>query len=59
VVRAAPERMLRASNRPHPGHTAPNVRVGALLLDLLLEWAPEEGTQKCILVDSAAGLYGF
>jgi D-galactarolactone isomerase len=59
LVRAAPERMLWATNWPHPGHTEPAIRADAHLLDLLLEWAPEETTRKRILVDNPAGLYGF
>jgi D-galactarolactone isomerase len=59
LVRAAPERMLWASNWPHPGHTDPRIRDEALLLDLLLEWTPDEATRQRILVDNPAGLYGF
>ena len=59
LVRAAPERMLWASNWPHPGHSDPRVRDEALLLDLLIEWAPEETTRRRILVDNPATLYGF
>jgi D-galactarolactone isomerase len=59
LVRAAPERMLWASNWPHPGHADPAVRDEARLLDLLLEWAPEDSTRRRILVDNPAGLYGF
>jgi D-galactarolactone isomerase len=59
LVRAAPERMLWASNWPHPGHTDPKVRNEPLLLDLLIEWAPDEAIRKRILVDNPAALYGF
>ena len=59
LVRAAPERMLWASNWPHPGHSDPRVRDEALLLDLLIEWAPEEAMRRRILVDNPAALYGF
>jgi D-galactarolactone isomerase len=59
LVRAAPERMLWASNWPHPGHGDPRVRDDALLLDLLIEWAPEESMRRRILVDNPAALYGF
>ncbi|MGH6903587.1 MAG: amidohydrolase family protein [Geminicoccaceae bacterium] len=59
LVRAAPERMLWASNWPHPGHDDPQVRDDGHLLDLLLEWAPEDATRKRILVDNPAALYGF
>lgn len=56
-VKAAPERMLWGSDWPHPGEKeTPN---DALLLDLLSEWAPDEGTRNRILVDNPAKLYGF
>jgi D-galactarolactone isomerase len=57
LVRQAPERMLWASNWPHPGQkTIPDE---ADLLDLLLDWAPDEATRQRILVDNPAALYGF
>jgi D-galactarolactone isomerase len=31
----------------------------AALLDLLLEWAPDEAVRRKILVDNPARLYGF
>jgi D-galactarolactone isomerase len=59
LVRHAPERMLWASNWPHP--TAPKDAMpdDANLLDLLLEWAPDENVRRRILVDNPAELYGF
>jgi D-galactarolactone isomerase len=57
LVKAAPERMLWASNWPHP-----SVKEGpddAALLDLVLDWAPDEGVRHRILVDNPAELYGF
>jgi D-galactarolactone isomerase len=58
LVDAAPERALWASNWPHPGfrHQPPDE---AALLDLLLEWAPDEATRHRILVTNPAELYGF
>lgn len=58
LVEAAPERMLWASNWPHPGQPD-TVRDEAPLLDLLLDWAPEEAIRRRILVDNPAALYGF
>ena len=59
LVRAAPERMLWASNWPHPS-AAPEKRPDdADLLDLLLDWAPDEATRAKILVANPARLYGF
>ncbi len=57
LVRAAPERMLWASNWPHPSVKVPPD--DALLLDLLLDWAPDEAVRRRILVDNPAELYGF
>jgi D-galactarolactone isomerase len=48
LVKAAPGRM--------PVKMKPD---DAVLLDLLLVWAPDEKTRNRILVDNAATLYGF
>jgi D-galactarolactone isomerase len=57
LARAAPERMLWASNWPHPSVTEkPD---DTALLDILLDWAPDEPTRRRILVDNPAELYGF
>lgn len=57
LVRAAPERMLWASNWPHPGKDwMPD---DAEHLDLLLDWVDDEATRSRILVDNPARLYGF
>ena len=59
LLRLAPERMLWASNWPHPSvpkHEAPD---DAVLLDTLLDWAPDEVTRRRILADNPAELYGF
>lgn len=57
LAKAAPERMLWASNWPHPGQKNPPDE--ADLLDLLLDWVDDENTRKRILVDNPALLYGF
>ena len=59
LVQHAPERMLWASNWPHP--TVPEYRRpdDADLLDLLLDWAPDKALRQKILVDNPAELYGF
>ncbi len=59
LVRAAPERMLWASNWPHPQEPRNAMPDDADLLDLLLEWAPDEAVRRKILVDNPAELYGF
>lgn len=59
LVKAAPDRMMWASNWPHPSATDANRPDDAELLDLLLDWAPDEATRRKILVDNPAQLYGF
>ncbi len=59
LVRAAPDRMLWASNWPHPSATAAQRPDDADMLDLLLNWAPDDATRQKILVDNPARLYGF
>ena len=59
LVRRAPERMIWASNWPHPlRNRSPNLDE-AVLLDLLLDWAPSEKDRNRILVTNPAELYGF
>ena len=58
LVKRAPERMLWASNWPHPS-VRPKVPDDQELLELLIDWAPDEGTRKKILVDNPAELYRF
>lgn len=57
LVRRFPERCVWASNWPHPNQNPepPN----AAMLDLLLDWAPDERVRNRILVDNPARLYGF
>jgi D-galactarolactone isomerase len=59
LVRHAPERMLWASNWPHPSAPPDAVPDDADLLDLLLDWAPDEAARRRILTDNPAELYGF
>jgi D-galactarolactone isomerase len=60
LVKAAPERMLWASNWPHPSPTPRDPMPDeAELLDLLLDWAPDDATRRKILADNPAHLYGF
>jgi D-galactarolactone isomerase len=59
LVKAAPDRMLWASNWPHPSEPLERYPSDAALFDLLLEWAPDEATRRKILVDNPARLYGF
>lgn len=57
LVKAAPERMLWASNWPHPGWG--DKQDDTALLDLLLDWVDDDATRRRILVDNPARLYGF
>lgn len=57
LVKAAPERMLWATNWPHPGQKA--TPDDAMMLDLLLDWADSDATRQKILVDNPARVYGF
>jgi D-galactarolactone isomerase len=59
LARHAPERMLWASNWPHPSAPPDAVPDDADLFDLLLDWAPDEAVRRRILVDNPAALYGF
>jgi predicted TIM-barrel fold metal-dependent hydrolase len=56
-IKAAPERMVWASDWPHP--TEKDKPDDAVLFDLLAEWAPEEAMRTRILVQNPATLYGF
>lgn len=58
LIRANPERALWASDWPHPCIPVAVPNCGSLL-DMLLDWAPDETTRKRILVDNPATLYGF
>jgi D-galactarolactone isomerase len=59
LVKAAPERCVWASNWPHPSVPRAQCPDDADLLDLLLDWAPDEKTRDKILADNPAKLYGF
>ncbi len=59
LVKAAPERCVWASNWPHPSVSREQRPDDADLLDLLLDWAPDEKTRNRILVDNPTKLYGF
>jgi predicted TIM-barrel fold metal-dependent hydrolase len=56
-VKAAPERMVWGSDWPHPSASPKPDDAG--LLDLLLEWAPDELTRHRILLENPQALYGF
>ena len=57
LVKRAPDHMVWATNWPHPGR-APRPK-DADLLDMLLDWVPDETIRGKILADNPARLYGF
>ena len=60
LIKAAPDRMLWASNWPHLGVPAPAEKPDdSLLLDTLLHWTDDEAIRNKILRDNPARLYGF
>jgi D-galactarolactone isomerase len=58
LVAAAPERMLWASNWPHPSVPRDGMPDDVDLLGVLLDWAPGAAARRRILVDNPAALYG-
>jgi D-galactarolactone isomerase len=58
LIKAAPERMVWASNWPHPSFKK-NFPDEGKLLDLVAEWAQDETLRRKILVENPARLYGF
>src|SRR5581483_10119661 len=54
LIKAAPNRCVWASNWPHPSVPAEQRPDDADLLDLLLDWAPDDATRRKILVDNPA-----
>lgn len=57
LVAHAPDRMLWATNWPHPGQTdPPTVDDLARLRD---RWLPTEALRRTVLVENPAALYGF
>lgn len=59
LVSVRPDRLVWASNWPHPNHSPGNKPEEADCLDLLLDWVPDAAIQKAILADNPAKLYDF
>ena len=60
LIKAAPERMLWASNWPHLGHPVlADKPENAMTLDCLLAWSDDASVRQAILVETPASLYGF
>ena len=58
LIAHAPERILWASNWPHPSAEG-GMPDEADLLDLLLDWAPSDAVRARILRDNPAEVFGF
>jgi len=58
LIKAAPERMVWASNWPHPSFKKDFPDEGKLL-DTIAEWTQDEALRRKILVENPARLYGF
>jgi len=58
LVPNIPDQVVWASNWPHPssGFVGPD---DADMLDLLLDWVPDEAIRKKVLVDNPVRLYGY
>jgi predicted TIM-barrel fold metal-dependent hydrolase len=57
LIAHAPERMLYGSDWPHLLFFDQPMVDDAALLDMMLEWAPDESVRNRILVDNAAAAY--
>lgn len=57
LVTAAPERLLWASNWPHPGQGDPLTT--EQLSTLLDDWLPTDAVRRQVLVDNPVDVYGF
>ncbi len=58
-VKTAPERIMWASNWPMPNPPGGIKPDDAAMLDIMLDWVPDEKIRNRILVDNPARLYGF
>lgn len=59
LVKQAPERMIWASNFPHAQAAKFGYPDEGAMLDLMLDWAPNEADRRKIFTDNPADLYGF
>lgn len=58
LVEHAPTRLLWGSDWPHPQYFKPMPN-DVKLLDMMLDWVPDENTRKLIFVDNPAEAFGF
>jgi predicted TIM-barrel fold metal-dependent hydrolase len=59
LVKRNPERLVWGSDWPHINYNQGVMPDDGELLDLLLEWVPDEPTRHRILVENACKLYDF
>ena len=59
LAKAAPDRLLWASNWPHPGMEGDRYPNDVAMLDLMLDWVPDEASRHKMFVENPARLYGF
>ena len=60
AIEVGPNRVIWGTDWPHSNNFAPGKTPNdGDLLDLLLEFAPDEKVRRKILVDNPAALYGF
>ena len=58
LIETAPDRVIWGSDWPHPNWFKPMPN-DARLLDLLMDWAPDESVRNKILVENPEGSFGF
>jgi predicted TIM-barrel fold metal-dependent hydrolase len=58
LVARAPSRLLWGTDWPHPNYFKPMPN-DADLVDLLLDWVPDEAVRNRILVANPAEVFGF
>jgi 2-pyrone-4,6-dicarboxylate lactonase len=58
LIAANPERLMWGTDWPHPSIPAAVMPDDGHLLDLFVDWTPDEQMRRCILVDTPARLFG-
>lgn len=59
LIEHAPNRVLWGSDWPHPVYFGRPMVDDVALLDMMLDWAPDEATRNLILVDNPAEAYDW
>lgn len=58
LTAAAPDKLLWGSDWPHPQYFKPMPN-DVSLLDMMLDWIPDEKTRNLVMVENPAKLFGF